>query len=179
MCRALWQNNARDMDRLRAKLADLGVAKADFRTAQFRLEEGRDPMDDDGDRARGFSVQHQLTVMVRDTDNVGKVIDAMVSAGAKNVQVGNYWGYSGDDVSPAKLKLARADAIKDAQTKANDYAIALGMKVRRVVSISDQGGYARHQPAPAARLDVAAGTTIDTRPATILASVGMVFELER
>lgn len=173
------RDNAEDMNRLRDRLADMGVAKADFQTSQFTLQEASDPNDNGGDRARGFSVQHQLSIVVRDTDATGKVMDAIVNAGARNIQVGNYWGFSGD-VSPDKLKEARAEAIRDARTKAQDYASALGMKVRRIVSISDGNGYSRSQPPPAARLDVVArGTTVDARPATILASVGMVFELER
>ena len=71
-------------------------------------------------------------------------------------------------------------AIRDAQVKANDYAGALGLRVRRIVSINDQGGYAQDRPMPTAamRADVGA-TSIETRPQTVLASVSMVFELAK
>lgn len=171
--------NARDMASLRSKLARLGVAEADFQTGNFRFQQGRDPDDEDGsDRARGYIVEHQLNVTVRDVDNLGKAMDALVGAGAKNLSINRYWGYR-EEPSPESLKRARADAIRDAQAKADDYARALGMRIRRVVSVSDGGGYTRDRPAPAmiAARDVA--TQIDTRPATVLASVGMVFELEK
>lgn len=171
--------NASDMSRLRSRLGDLGVAKDDFRTANFNFQKGSDPDDNDGDRAQGFIVQHQLAIIVRDPDKSGPIMDALVDAGAKNLSVNRYYGYS-QEVSPQALKDARARAIRDAQAKANDYAGALGMRVRRIVSINDQGGYAqdRPMPVPAARIDAAA-TSIETRPTTVLASVSMVFELAK
>jgi uncharacterized protein len=171
--------NATDMTRLRARLSQMGVANDDFRTANFAFNKGSDPEDDDGDRAQGFVVQHQLSIIVRDTEKAGMVMDALVGAGAKNLSVNRYWGHS-EDIKPDVLKEARAGAIRDAQAKADDYARALGMRIRRVVSISDQGGYSRDEPMPAASMRVDAGaTSIQTRPSTVLAAVGMVFELEK
>jgi uncharacterized protein YggE len=172
------RDNAMDMARLRKRLARLGVAEDDFRTANFRFDEGRDPDDDDGDRAKGYLVNHQLAVVIRDVENAGEVMDALVDAGATNLSVDRYWGFS-QDVNPEALKRARAAAIKDAQAQANDYAQSLGMRIRRVVSINDQGSYARERPAAAVRFAVDTRTQIDSRPSTVLASVGMVFELEK
>lgn len=171
-------DNAADMARLRARLAQFGVDKNDFRTAEFRFQEGRDPNRDSSDRDRGYIVTHQLGVTIRDTDNVGRIMDALVSAGAKNLSINRYWGY-GQVPNPDSLKLAREDAIRDAQAKANDYAQAMGMRVRRIVSITDQGGYARDQIIVTARRVSDTPTQIESRPATVLASVGMVFELEK
>lgn len=173
------RDNATDMSQLRARLEQLGVAKDDFRTANFQFNKARDPDDHDGERAEGFVVQHQLSIVIRDTEKAGTIMDALVGAGAKNLSVNRYWGYS-DDISPEVLKEARAGAIRDAQAKANDYARALGMRIRRVVSIRDQGGYSREAPMPMARMAAAPGSTsIESRPSTVLASVGMEFELEK
>lgn len=172
------RGNAAAMARLRGQLARLGVARDDFQTASFNFEEGRSPEDVDGERPRGYLVRHQLTVTLRNPDNVGAAMDAMVEAGAKNLSINRYWGYS-RDVDPQSLKRARAEAIQDAQTRANDYAQSVGMRIRRIVSINDQGGYTR-QMQPAMMITAPrAPTQIDTRPATVLASVNMVFELEK
>jgi uncharacterized protein len=171
--------NATDMSRLRARLKQMGVNEDDFRTTNFQFNKGSDPDDHNGDRDEGFIVQHQLSVVIRETDKAGGIMDALVAAGAKNLSVGRYWGYS-DDISPEVLKEARAGAIRDAQSKADDYARALGMKIRRVVSISDQGGYSREEPRAMMRASaVDSATQIESRPATVLASVGMVFELDK
>jgi uncharacterized protein YggE len=173
------QANASDMERLRSRLSQLGVAKADFRTSGFRFNKAGDPSDHDGDRDDGFAVNHQLAIVIRDTEKVGRIMDALVDAGAKNLAVDRGWGYSGD-VDPGALKKARALAISDAMTKAEDYAAALGMKVRRVVSVEDRQAYANDRPMVMARIDAGASATqIETRPQTVLASVGIEFELEK
>lgn len=170
-------DNAVDMRRLRQRLVQMGVAEDDFRTDNFNFQQGRDPEDSSGER-KGYIVNHQLSVVIRNPDRVGLVMDALVAAGAKNLSINRYWGYS-QHISPESLKQARAAAIRDAQAKAGDYAQALGMRVRRVVSITDQGGYSRSQPPPAMRTSIDVGTRIEARPSTVLANVGMAFELER
>jgi uncharacterized protein len=171
--------NARDMSRLQARLEQMGIAKADFRTSDFTFQKASDPEDHDGERDDGFAVRHRLTIVIRDVDKAGPAMDAMVSAGAQDMSVNRSWGYS-DHIDAAALRSARTLAIRDAMTKANDYAVALGMKVRRVVSVQDRAAYASDRPMPAMRaaVDVAA-TQIQTRPQTVLASVGVEFELEK
>lgn len=171
------RDNAAQMDKLRSQLERLGIAKEDFRTTGFRFQQESDPEDHDGDRDRGFGVTHQLSVVVRGPDKSGAVLDALVAAGATDLGVNQGWSYGGD-INPASLKQARNDAIVDANAKAQDYAKATGMRIRRIVSISDQQAYVRDQPLRAAAID-AAPTQIDHRPKTVLASVGMVFELEK
>jgi uncharacterized protein len=169
--------NAQDMSRLRSRLGQLGVEEADFRTADFSFQEAKDPDDDDGDRADGFAVQHRLSIMIRDTDSAGQIVDAMVRAGAKNLQINRHWGYM-EQIDPRALRTARRLAIRDAMTKANDYAAALGMNVRRVVSVQDRHASVSDRPMPVMRIDASAGTEIETRPKTVLASVGVEFELQ-
>lgn len=177
--RTAMDENAAEMQALRARLKQIGIAENDVRTADFRFNRQSDPEDHDGDRDEGYGVQHQLAITVRDGAQAGKVMDILVAAGADNLSVNRGWGY-GDDVSPQALKQARALAINDAMTKANDYAAALRMKVRRVVTIQDNSAYATDRPMPIARIAAAdASTVIDNRPQTVLASVSMEFELER
>jgi uncharacterized protein len=175
--RAMRDNAAR-MDKLRSQLERLGIAKEDFRTTGFRFQQESDPEDHDGDRDRGFGVTHQLSVVVRGPDKSGAVLDALVAAGATDLGVNQGWSY-GSDINPTSLKKARNEAILDANTKAQDYARATGMRIRRIVSISDQQAYASAAPQARFGISEATGTQIDNRPKTVLASVGMVFELEK
>lgn len=172
------RDNAAVMDRLHGQLERLGIAKEDFRTSGFRFQQESDPNDHDGDRDRGFGVSHQLSVVLRNPDKSGAVLDALVAAGATNLGVDRGYSYGGD-INPASLKQARNEAIQDAKAKAQDYASATGMRVRRIVSISDQQAYASAAPQTKFGIDEARGTQIDIRPKTVLASVGMVFELEK
>lgn len=172
------EDNATDMKQLRARLARLSVAEADFQTADFRFSPSKDPKDDDGDRADGYSVRHQLAVVIRDTDKLGAIIDELAAAGAAELSVNRGWGYSGE-VNPQTLRAARALAIKDAMTKANDYAAALNMKVKRVIAIQDRSGHITDRRMLPQRVAADVATQIETRPQTVLASVGVEFELTR
>ena len=168
-------DDARKMARLQDTLRRLGVAKEDFRTADFRFAKGRDPEDND---THGYSVQHALSVVVRDTDNVGPALDAMVDAGADGLSLERSYGY-GREIDPASLRQARAAAIRDAQAKAADYAAALNLRIRRVVTIADGGGYVTDGPMPARAVAADVSTQIESRPAAVRASVNIVFELEK
>lgn len=170
--------NAAEMQQLRARLGRLGIAEADFRTADFQFRPQDDPDDDDGDRAEGFAVNHKMDVVIRDTEKLGRVLDALARGGAVELSVNRYWGYTGE-VNPQALRKARDLAIDDARRKADDYADALGMKVRRVVWIKDQSAHVADRPMHARIAAADVETRIDTRPQTVLASVGMEFELVR
>ena len=78
---------------------------------------------------------------------------------------------------------ARIAAIKQAQARAQTYADALGMRVRRVVSISEGGaGFPRPMPmmrAMAADAGMARETSVSPGESTLSVSLEVVFELGR
>lgn len=173
------RDNANVLERLRRELADKGIDKRDISTANFQFARGRDPDDDDRDREEGYLASQQLVVFVRDTDQAGAVIEALVEAGATDVSVRNvrgWWG--GDRPPPAVESAARKQAVADARKKADDYAAALGMRISRVVSVSDGGVRITGEPAPAARVAAMdSPVTIDNGESAVVATVNMQFEL--
>src|SRR5688572_21069872 len=139
-------DDAQKMRRLRDTLRRLGVEEEDFRTTQFQFAHGSRREDDE--RVEGFTVPHGLAITVRDVDNVGPALDALVDAGADGLSLDRSYG-SRAEVNPTSLRRARAAAIRDAQAKASDYAAALNLRVRRIVSIADGSGYVTEGPMPA------------------------------
>lgn len=175
-------DNAQTMDRIRRKLEQLDIDQRDFRTSNFEFQKGRDP-DDDPNNGReprkGYNVQHSLSIVIRDSDKAGEIMDTLVDVGADNLSIQHGYGQS-SDISPEKLKRARANAIKDAQAKADDYAKALGMRVRRIVQIQDGSGHLTDRPVQyAAAPSVDARTQIATPASTVQAAVNIIFELEK
>ena len=67
------------------------------------------------------------------------MLDALVASGANQV---NGPTFEVDQPEPAYDEARRA-ALDKAQARAAMYAKALGMRVRRIVSISEGGGFAR------------------------------------
>lgn len=172
------RDNAGVLENLRDELADKGIDKRDISTSNFEFRRGPDP-DDQDDRQIGYITSQQLVVFVRNPDQAGAVIEALVEAGATDVSVRNTrGGWGGDRPPPAVETAARKQAVADARKKANDYAAALGMRISRVVSVNDGGVRITGEPAPAARaVALESGTKIDNGESAVVASVNMQFEL--
>lgn len=172
------RENAEVLDDLREELADTGIDKRDISTSNFQFGRGRDP-DDNDDPAQGYIASQQLVVFVRNPDQAGAVIEALVDAGASDVSVQNYRGWwGGDRPQPGVEAAARKQAIADARKKADDYAAALGMRISRVVSVNDGGVRITGEPAPVARaVSVDVATKVDNGENAVVASVNMQFEL--
>ena len=75
---------------------------------------------------------------------------------------------------------ARQAALKKAQTRAEMYAKSLGLQVRRIVSISEGGGFRPPGPMPMmamARGKAEADTAISPGETALSANLDVVFEL--
>jgi uncharacterized protein YggE len=145
---ALNANSTR-MTQVIASLKRAGVADKDIQTSNLSVnpvyaQPKRQPDGSFVDGPReivGYEASNNVSVRQRKLDDMGKVIDALVKAGANQVNGPNF-SLSQPD---AALNEARVAAIKDARARADLYAGAAGMRVARVVSITESGGYA---PAP-------------------------------
>ncbi|WP_438019385.1 SIMPL domain-containing protein [Sorangium sp. So ce315] len=83
--------------------------------------------------AHFYQVSNTVTAVIRNLDQVGAVLDAIVAAGANNV-----WGVSfGLDKTDALEAQAREKAIADARSRAEALARLQGVSLGRVVAISE------------------------------------------
>ena len=85
------------------------------------------------------------------------------------------------DHPEAALDEARAKAVAAGRARADLYARSLGMRVVRVVSVSESGGYAVPPPMPMvmqARAASDAETKIDPGEQKLQVNLAMVFELQ-
>ena len=149
--------NSRAMTRVIAALKGAGIAERDIQTSNLSInpiysDPNRDammaarvngtpyvplPPEQQIQKIVGYSVSNQVSVRQRRLGDYGKVIDTLVSAGANQV---NGPSFQMDDADPA-LDEARVAAMKKARQRADLYARAAGLRVARVVSISESGGY--------------------------------------
>jgi len=163
------------MEAVRAALRRAGIADRDIRTSAISLQpQWREP--DNGPRVfTGYAATNQLGIRFRDVANAGRVIDALVGAGANQIQGPNL----GIDRREAALDEARSLAVANARGRAELYARALGMRIKRVVSVAESGNVnQRMNYANAASAGFEAGTEIDPGVQALTVDVTMVFELE-
>jgi uncharacterized protein YggE len=172
--------NARAMNATMAALKSSGVAARDMQTSnlsvspvygqQKRLPEG-DPV------IVGYRATNQVQVKQRDLNRYGQVIDTLVKAGANEVNGPSFQ----IDKPDAAMDEARIDAVTKARARAELYARAAGLKVVRVLTISEAGGWSPQPPVLYARADkmmmAAAPSPVAAGELDVNAQVTMTFEL--
>ena len=172
---ALAQNAAR-MERVRAALTRAGIADRDIQTSNISLNPEYRYVQDKAPQLIGYSASNQLSVRFRDIAKSGDILDALVAEGANSINGPNLT----IDKPEEALDEARTKAVGVGRARAELYARALGMRVVRLVSVSESGGgYPVPPPMPVmmeARAQ-AASTKIDPGEQKLSVSIGMVFEL--
>lgn len=171
------RQNADRMARARAALARAGIADRDVQTQSLALSaitRNPDRADDGLDQdVVGYLASNDLVIRFREIAGAGHILDTLVAAGVNQIR-GPMLGF--DNIEDARDE-ARALAIRNARARANLYAQALGMRVKRVVLVTEGGGYA-YQESLSNSLTPASDTMIDPGGRKISATVNAVFELE-
>jgi uncharacterized protein YggE len=175
---AAIQQNADRMERVRAALKRAGIEDRDIQTSsinlnpEYRYEQNKPP------QLVGYTASNQLNVRFRDIRNSGKILDALVAEGANQINGPTLT----IDKPEAALDEARGKAIAVGRARADLYARALGMRVVRLLSVSETGGYQIPPPMPvmmrAEMSAQAADTKIDPGEQELQVTLAMSFELQ-
>jgi uncharacterized protein YggE len=176
---AAMAEQARLMNGVMAALKAAGIADRDLQTSNLSLNPRYEYRDNVEPKIIGYTASNQLTVRVRNLDKVGQTIDALVSRGGNTLNGISF----GLDKPEGIVNEARKAAMAEALARANLYASAAGLKVKRIVTISEGGGWAP-TPVPMmamARMEMAAPepTPIAGGEVSFSASINVVFELEK
>lgn len=170
-------DNAAKMAAASAALRRAGVADRDIATAsislqpQYRYGENQPPV------LTGYRASNQLSVRFRDVKRAGAILDALVAEGINQINGPDF----SIDQPEAALDEARVKAMQAARARAEVYARAAGLRVGRIVSISESGGYApppRPMMMQMARAQKSeADTAIEPGEQKLTVSVSVTFEL--
>lgn len=174
---AAIQQNAARMERVRAALKRAGIADKDIQTSTLSLNPDYIYQQNQPPKLSGYQASNQVSVRFRDIGDTGKILDALVAEGANQISGPNLT----IDKPEAALDEARLKAIAAGRARADLYARGLGMRVVRLLSVSESGGYAVPPPMPMyARAEMAqdASTRIDPGEQKLSVSVAMSFELQ-
>ncbi|MCK4900122.1 MAG: SIMPL domain-containing protein [Anaerolineales bacterium] len=128
---AVTSNNVNSL-KVADALEDFGIEPEDIRTTNFSIYP-QQQYDQDG-KLTGviYVVDNTVFVTLRDLDQIGDVFNAVVEAGANNI---NSVQFDVEDKSEA-LSEARDDAVEDAQSQADELAKAAGVGLGPVQNIS-------------------------------------------
>ena len=175
---AAIEQNAAQMEQVRAALKRAGIEDRDIQTSSINLNPEYQYDQNQPPRLTGYRASNTLNVKFRDLKRTGAILDALVAQGANSISGPNLT----IDKPESALDEARTKAIVNGRARADLYARALGMRVVRLLSVSESGGYAAPPPMPmvmmAQERSAAADTKIDPGTQQLQVSVSMSFELQ-
>ena len=134
--------NAARMQSVFAALKEIGVGDKDIQTENFSVSPQMANGNNQPPHVTAYQVSNQLQLRLDDVAKLGPALDALVTAGANQM---NGIDFAIKDPAPL-LAQAPADAVRDARakaetyTKAETYAKAAGVSLGPILSISENGG---------------------------------------
>ena len=176
---AAMADNARRTTATVAAIRKAGVVDRDIQTTsislspQYRYAENQPPV------ITGYQASSRVSVRFRDIKASGPILDSLVAAGANQIDGPTL---SIDKPEPL-LDQARKKAIAEARERAALYAGAAGLRVKRIVAISE-GSFEGSMPRPVPMMmmargkEAAADSSIEAGEQKLAISVSVTFELE-
>lgn len=134
---AIQKQNTEKMNTINTFLGERGVEKKDLQTSQYTLNPRYSYADCNGKNICpppmivGYTLTQSLDIKVRDFESLGDILSGVVGSGANTV---SGVSFTVDDTTEAR-QVARTEAIKKAQKKAKDTALAGDFRVGKLVSL--------------------------------------------
>jgi uncharacterized protein YggE len=144
---------------VRAALKDKGIALKDIRSANISVYPEYNYTQESGTKITGYRASQSFDVLVRKASDAGTIIEAVVTAGGDNVQLG---GVIPTTLNPAiATEEARAAAVANAKSKASSYAKLLGTSIGKVLFLEEQSSPIYSSPFPMAKAEADSAVQID------------------
>jgi hypothetical protein len=153
----------------------LGVAEKDIQTVNFSVSsEYAGGTNNVPPRLTGYRVNNEVRVRLDDVGKLGAILDALVTAGANQMNGINF----GIKDRTLLLSDARAKALADARAKAETYAKAAGVSLGAIMAISESG-FEFPRPVAVARLAAPAfaRTPVAAGEQSVSANVSITWEI--
>ena len=171
------QDAANRMSKVLSALKSADMDARDIQTSNVSLNPEYRYPENQSPQLVGYTASNQVTVKFRDIRNSGKILDALVTQGANQINGPTLT----IDKPEAALDEARAQAIALGRARADLYARSMGMRVVRVVAVSESGGYAPPPPMPPMVMQASearAYTKIEPGEQKLQVNLAMTFELQ-
>ncbi|SDG48652.1 SIMPL domain-containing protein [Pelagibacterium luteolum] len=167
--------NSEAMADLVSALREAGLEDRDIQTSDFTVTPQyvySDQRDDSGytlpPEIQGYQVSNSVTIIVRDLEGLGSVLDRAVTVGANTI---NGISFDVEDASELETK-ARELAVADAIAKAETYAVAADFTLGSIESIREADQQMPPQPMyRAAMAEMAADSSVPVEAGELAFSV--------
>lgn len=175
---AALAENSRKMNAVFATLTRLGVPGKNIQTSNFSVQPQYPPYNQQTNGPQhivGYQVSNQVDVTLEDVKTLGPALDALVAAGANQINSVSFSIHDPDSL----LAAARAAAIGDALKRAQTYAKAANVTLGPIISINE-GSSEMVMPLPRMALMAAKPQATPTAAGeqSVTANVSIVFEIK-
>ncbi|HET6973858.1 MAG TPA: SIMPL domain-containing protein [Pyrinomonadaceae bacterium] len=172
------QQNATKTDAVVRALKAAAGAGAEIKTSGYSLQPQRVYKENQPPTISGYEARNSVTVTTGDLNKVGTIIDAAAAAGSNEVQ-GIAFTLRQD--RPARDR-ALSEATREAVSKAQVIASALGGRVVRIIEVQEEG-FQQRPPTPIYRTESfakadMASTPIEVGSLEISSRVQLIAEVE-
>lgn len=170
------RQNAAQMGRVLAALKRAGIADRDVQTSTISLNPEYRYAENQPPALTGYRASNDVTVKFRKIEETGNILDALVAEGANQIN-----GPTLEiDQPDAALDEARQRALTVAKARAELYARSTGLRVGRIVAISEAGAVPPPMPMPVMVRAQAAADSAKIAPGeqTLAITLTVTYELQ-
>lgn len=143
---SITEENTKVMNKIIDGLKALGVEEKDLKTTQYSISPQYNWTEKDGRVPAGYVLDQNVEIKIRNFDNISKILSLASTSGA-NMVGGLQFEVDDEEIARAK---ARQEAIKKAKAKAKGMAEASGLKLVKIIDISES--YRNNYPQPMYRM---------------------------
>ena len=129
---------------VRAALTKSGILKGDIATQSITVYPEYNYTQDKGSVLIGYRGSQSFVVTIKNAENAGAVVDAVVAAGGDDLQIQGVTPFVLD--ASKATESARTNAVKNAKAKATSYAKLLDAKLGRVNYLVENSSPIEYSP---------------------------------
>ena len=133
---AVKENTAK-MNEIIKALKDIGIEEKDIQTTNYNLNPVYDWTDKTGQRLKGYEVNQNINIKIRNLDKIGEEIEKTKEKGAN--QIGNIFFTIDDEF--ALRNEARKEAIKKAKEKAAGIVAETDIELGDIINVYENQVY--------------------------------------
>ena len=131
------KENTELMNKIVEALKGIDIEKKDITTTSYKLNPVYDWTDKSGRTLKGYEIRQNVTIKIRDLDNIGKAIQVTTEEGAN--QIGGI-SFTIDDPEELRKEAVKI-AITKAKEKAEDLSSAAGLKLGKLINMYESQEY--------------------------------------